>query len=166
MLAKCTRLGRQALKSYDAALTSNPIRTKMITSVSLAGFGDACVQRMQLGSTVPHEGHGADTNAAYAWDPARAARQMVWYVGGARVHCPDSCCSLFLYQFANCCRSGCTVQYSCLEPKLTPAPPPCIVGLALSLRSSISGLERWRGYQRYPLSPLRLLRSPSTRLCL
>ena len=90
---------RQALAAYDAMLTSHPVRTKMATSITLAGFGDSCVQRMQLGkqddsaAAVQRE-EGADgagpavadaaaafgevERSAHTWDAERTARQMFW----------------------------------------------------------------------------------------
>ena len=86
---------RQALAAYDAMLTSHPVRTKMATSITLAGFGDSCVQRMQLGkqddsaAAVQREdgaGPAADAAAAFGeversahtWDAERTARQIFW----------------------------------------------------------------------------------------
>lgn len=90
---------RQALAAYDAMLTSHPVRTKMATSITLAGFGDSCVQRMQLGkqddsaAAVQRE-EGADgagpavadaaaafgevERSAHTWDAERTARQIFW----------------------------------------------------------------------------------------
>ena len=89
---------RQALAAYDAMLTSHPVRTKMATSITLAGFGDSCVQRMQLGkqddsaaavqreegadgagpAVVRADAFGEVERSAHTWDAERTARQIFW----------------------------------------------------------------------------------------